>query len=558
MRDDSAQPELVFLPLGGAGEIGMNLSLYGYGPPAAHRWLMIDLGVTFGGVGVPGVDVIMPDPAFIEQRRDRLEALVLTHAHEDHLGAVPYLWPRLGCPVYGTDFTLAVLGRKLAEAGLLDAVPLHRLPTADRLRLGPFELEFVGLTHSIPEMHAVAIRSPAGTILHSGDWKLDPQPVIGGVSDEAGLRRLGDEGVLALVCDSTNVFQTGRSGSEGALENTLVDVVAGCTGRVVVTCFSTNIARLHTIAVVARRTGRDVVVAGASLMRNYAAARACGYLTDLLPFIDAEAGASLPKSRTLIVSTGGQGEPNAALARLAWGTHPSLTLEAGDTVVFSAREIPGNEVPIGRLQNQLLRRGVRIVTSRQAEIHVSGHPAQDELARMYELVRPRIAVPVHGELRHMVEHGRLAREHGAGTVVVAENGSLVRLSPEPVGIAETVTVGRLALEGGRAVPMAGELVRHRAKTIYEGAVFVTCGVDDDRRAATDIEISTIGLLESGEEEALERLRRAVRKSIDDLPARTYNEDAIRETVRLVVRRAVRQMMQKRPVTFVHLVKTRRN
>ena len=548
--------ELVFLPLGGSGEIGMNLNLYGYGPPEDRRWLMIDLGITFNGGQVPGADVICPDPAYIAERRDRLDGLLLTHAHEDHLGAVPHLWPRLGCPVYGSAFALAILRRKLDQVEWGGEVPLHRLPEDGRIRIGRFDLETISITHSIPEASAVAVRTPAGTVLHTGDWKFDPDPVVGPVSDEAALCRHGDAGVLALVCDSTNVFEPGTSGSEAALLASLSRLIAGCRERVIVACFASNVARLHTIARAARDNGRDVVMTGHSLKRNYQAALDCGYLRDLPPFIDDRLGTLLPRDRMLIVCTGGQGEPRAALARLASDDHPQLSLDDGDTVIFSSRVIPGNELAIGRLCNQLIRRGIRIIGRRDGLVHVSGHPAEDELARMYRLVRPRLAIPVHGELRHLTAHARLARREGVTDAIIVENGAVVRLFPDPPAVVERVPAGRLAVEGNRLVPIDGDLVKERTKALYNGVALVTLLLGETPPRETDVLISTVGLIGSGEDEALPRVRAAVIAAVAEVPMRIYDDDeAVREAIRLVVRRSFRQLFEKRPVTHVHLVRT---
>lgn len=546
--------ELLFLPLGGAGEIGMNLNLYGYGPPAAHRWLMIDCGVSFGGDGIPGADVMMADPSFIVERREHLEGLLLTHAHEDHLGAVPYLWPLLRCPVYATPFAIGVLRRKLDGALLAQLQPIA-IPDGGRLRIGPFDLRLIGMTHSIPEAQAVAIHTDSGVVLHSSDWKLDPDPVVGPTSDEAALRTLGDAGLTALVCDSTNVFENGTSGSEGAILDALLDMVAGCPYRVAVTCFATNIARLRTIAEVARSTGRDVVMAGASLKRNYTAARECGYLADVPPFLEDGFANHLPRERSLIICTGGQGEPRAALARMAKGEHPYVTLEQGDTVIFSTRVIPGNERAIARLQNDLLRRGAKVLTHRHGLIHVSGHPARDELRRMYRLARPRLAVPVHGELRHLLEHADLARQQQVPEVIVAQNGEVLRLAPGPACVVGNVPSGRLLLEGNRLVPIDGELVRGRTKAIYNGAVVVTVVLEEARLNVQDIQFSSIGLLEQGEDEVVQEMRSAVIRVIEELSDREFgDDDVVREAVRVAVRREARKQIDKRPLTHVHLVR----
>ena len=548
--------ELVFLPLGGAGEIGMNLNLYGFGPPGRHRWLMVDLGVTFGDGKSPGMDVIMPDPAFIMERRESLDGLVLTHAHEDHLGAVPYLWERLECPVFATPFTAAVLRRKLAEFGLVDRMPVTEVPLGGRIRVGPFELELITLTHSIPEPNAVVIRCPAGTVLHTGDWKFDPDPVVGPPADEAALRRVGDEGVLAMVCDSTNVFVEGESGSESDLLGTLTDLVGRCDGRVVVTCFASNVARLETITAAAAANGRDVVIAGRTLRRIEGAARETGYLANVPAFIDEEYAGYLPRDRMLVICTGSQGEPRAALARIAAASHRNVGLEAGDTVIFSSRVIPGNETSIARVQDQLAGRGVSVITWQDRPVHVSGHAARDELVRMYQLVRPRIAVPVHGEVRHLVEHARLARRCQVPEAHVAENGTIVRLGPGESGVTERVASGRLYVDGNRLVPTTGAVVQSRNRAIHNGAAVLTVVINGKGRLARAPELASVGLLEADEEDGVrELMSAAVRRTVDDLSCEDRAvDDVVREAVRIAARRAIREAVGKRPVTTVHLVR----
>ncbi|MBT5309412.1 MAG: ribonuclease J, partial [Rhodospirillaceae bacterium] len=430
--------ELIFLPLGGAGEIGMNLNLYGFGPPDEERWMMVDLGITFGDGILPGVDVMMPDPAFIEERLDQLDGLVLTHAHEDHLGAVAHLWHRLKCPIYATPFTAEILHHKLEEAGLDGQVEVNIVPLKSKFSVGPFDLELITLTHSIPEPNAIAIRTPLGMVLHTGDWKFDPDPVVGGVSDEAALEALGDEGTLAIICDSTNVFSPGSSGSEGDLLTSLTDIIGKLEGRVLVSSFASNVARMETIAAAAAANDRDVVLAGRSLWRFNEVGRNHGCFADTPAFLEEDQAGYLPRDKTLIICTGSQGEPRAALSRIANGDNPRISLEPDDTVIFSSRIIPGNERSIGMLQNRLVRSGVRVMTERDHFVHVSGHPARDELTRMYQHVRPTIAVPVHGELRHMAEHANLARDCQVGQTLVGENGSMMRLAPGPAGIVDNV------------------------------------------------------------------------------------------------------------------------
>ena len=551
----TAQDEFLFLPLGGAGEIGMNLNLYGFGPPGRESWVMVDLGVTFGDGSAPAVDVVMPDPQFIAERKESLLGLVLTHAHEDHLGAVPYLWDRLKCPVYATPFAISILKRKLAETPFGDEVEIVEVPLGSRFRIGPFDMEMITLTHSIPEPNAIAIRTALGTVLHTGDWKFDPAPVIGAVSDEDALRRLGDEGVLAMVCDSTNVFVPGESGSEADLEATLTQLIGECKGRVAVTCFATNVARLETIAKAALARGRDVVLAGRSLRRIDEAARENGYLANVRAFLAEEECGHIPDDKVLIICTGSQGEPRAALARIAAGEHGNVTLGEGDTVIFSSRIIPGNEKAIGHLHNQLVRRGIRVVSTEDDTVHVSGHPARGELVRMYQLARPGIAIPVHGELRHMIEHAKLARDCQVPQAIVAENGAIVRLSPGAAGISGNAPVGRLTLEGNRLVNLEGELVRGRTKALWNGTAVVTVVLNGAGGLVRPPQFSTSGLLEAGEDRLLAATEEAVDAAVAAMPPKRRADDAdVKETVRLAVRRAFNESLGKKPVTTVHLVR----
>jgi ribonuclease J len=546
--------ELLFLPLGGAGEIGMNLNLYGHD----GQWLAIDCGVTFGDDTTPGIDLMMPDPTFIAERRENLVGLVLTHAHEDHLGAVPYLWPRLKCNVYATPFAANVLRRKLKETSLHGKVPIVELPMSGHVSLPPFDLELVTLTHSIPEPNAVVIRTKLGTVLHTGDWKLDPEPLVGPLTDEAALRRLGDEGVLAMVCDSTNALVPGASGSEAEVREGLMKLVAGRKGRVAVACFASNIARLETAAMVAAAHGRHAGLVGRSLYRMEEAARETGYLKDLPPFVDEHDLGFLPRENVLMLCTGSQGEPRSALARIARGQHPHATLEPGDTVIFSSRVIPGNERSIGRLQDDLAKLGVDIVTTRDAFVHVSGHPARDELATMYQWVRPKVAVPVHGEHRHMRAHAALAEECQVPQAVVVENGQVLRLAPGPAEIVGEVQSGRLALDGTSLVPLSSDLMRDRHRLAFSGTVVATLVVDKTGALVAEPQISAPGLVDAGNgAEFQSRLVAAIRDTIGDLSGADRRDDAaLREAVRRKVRRTIHGAQGKKPMTDIHLVRVR--
>jgi len=552
---NSTTDDLLFLPLGGAGEIGMNLNLYGLGPTGDEQWIMVDLGVTFNDGTMPGVDLITPDPAFIEARRDKLLGLILTHAHEDHLGAVPYLWTRLKCPIYATPFTASILKAKLIEADLLDQVEVNIIALSGSFTIGPFDFELITLTHSIPEPNAVVIRTALGTILHTGDWKFDPNPVTGATSDIDALRKLGDEGVLAIVCDSTNVFNPGESGSEADLLENLTAAIGECEGKVAVACFASNVARLETISAAARANGRDVVSAGRSLKRIERAARENGYLADTPSFIDQEDAGYLPDQNILVICTGSQGEPRAALSRIAAGDHPTITMGEGDTVIFSSRMIPGNEVSIGRLHNRLIRRGVRIVTPKDRFIHVSGHPARDELVEMYQLVRPQISVPVHGELRHLREHARLALDCQVETAVVTENGGMVRLAPGRAEVIDHVPTGRLSQEGNRMVSIDSEIHKSRVRAMWHGTATMTIAIDADGSLVAPPQVTTTGLFETNKDpllvEACDVARRAAKEAS---PSDRRDDSRIAEVMRIAVRRHFRHSLDKKPVTTIHVVR----
>ena len=542
--------ELLFLALGGAGEIGMNLNLYGH----AGKWLMIDLGIGFADGTMPGIEVVMPDPAFIEERRDQLVGIVLTHAHEDHLGAVADLWPRLRAPVYATPFAASVLKRKLTEAGLADTVPVTEIPLRGRFSLPPFELELITMTHSILEPNALAIRTPLGTVFHTGDWKIDPEPLLGDVTDEAVLRRIGEEGALAMVCDSTNVFVEGEAGSESTVRANLEKLVKAGKNRIAVTCFASNLARVESIALAAVAAGRHPVLSGRALVRMVDAAKECGYLLDFPECVPESQAGFLPRDRVVLICTGSQGEPRASMAKLANGDHRDLVLEAGDTAIFSSRVIPGNEHSVGRMQNALLARGVEIVTDSDENVHVSGHPARDELVQVYQWIRPKIAVPVHGELRHMVEHASLARACQVPETIVAPNGTLVRLAPGPAVIVDHVPAGRLARDGDGVVPIDGASLRERRKLLWNGAAAATLVVDGKGRPMAPPKVTLRGF--EDEEGALGKAVVAgLEEMLASLKAADRADDArLEQAARTAMRRVVRTHLGKKPLTDVHIVR----
>jgi len=553
MTDRPGRDELLFLPLGGCGEIGMNLNLYGHD----GKWLMVDLGITFGNESTPGIDVIMPDPAFIVENRADLLGLVLTHAHEDHIGAVPYLWPRLRCPIYATPFTAAVLRRKLAEANLLGEAKITEIPMSGSFSLGPFEIELISITHSIPEPNAVVLRTPLGNILHTGDWKLDPDPVIGPITDEAALRRLGGEGVLAMVCDSTNVLVEGSSGSEAEVRQAMDELIGRYRHRVAVACFSSNVARIESVTKAGLAHGRHVGLVGRSLRRMVEAAQESGYLQDLPDFISEEDIGHLPRERVLMICTGSQGEPRSALARIARDEHPDVGLEPGDAAIFSSRIIPGNEHAIGELHNALIRRGVEIVTEKDHFVHVSGHPARDELAEMYRWVKPAIAVPVHGELRHLRAHVALAESCQVRQSVLVENGSILRLAPGTPEVIGQVASGRLGLDGTQLTAMGGPALKMRQRMAHNGTAVATIILDRAGRLQGEPLLTLHGLAAEPEDEEAAKLEAATaaRQVLAALPPGKRGDDpAVREVVRIAVRRSLNARYGKKPLTDVHLVR----
>ncbi|MEO6255233.1 MAG: ribonuclease J [Sphingomicrobium sp.] len=538
--------ELLFLALGGSGEIGMNVNLYG----TQGQWLMVDLGLTFAGPDYPGIDLILPELEFIEKQQDRLAGIILTHGHEDHIGALPYLCADLKVPLYATPFTAGLIAGKLEEEGLTGQVKLNIVERGGTVDLGPFKVRFVALSHSIPEGNGVLIETPFGRVFHTGDWKIDDTPVLGEAPSAEALTRIGDEGVLALVCDSTNVFQEAASGSEEGVHKGLAEQVAKAPGRVLVTTFASNAARLQTIGRVATETGRRVCVAGRSLDRILRVAKATGYLRDFPEPVRFDEAMRLPRQELLIVATGGQGEPRAALGRIASGSH-ELKLARDDTIIFSSRIIPGNEVAIGRIMNQLSDIGALIVTEKQAHVHVSGHPGRPELAIMYDWVRPEIIVPVHGEARHLAEQARFALARGVPKAIVQENGDLVRLAPDGPRKIDEVRVGRLVLDGDVILPADGTTITERRRMSVGGLITVALPVGDDGRLAGAPLVRPFGVpVEIDREDFLADATNAATRAFDPVA----DEDRCREAVRLAVRRCATLWTGKKPVVDVTLLK----
>ncbi|KLE35454.1 ribonuclease J [Aurantiacibacter luteus] len=542
-KDFTPEDELLFLALGGSGEIGMNVNLYG----CRGKWLMVDLGMSFGSNEYPGTELMFADPDFIEERADDLLGVVLTHAHEDHIGAIPYFADELGVPLYATPFTAELIRRKLAEAGLENVVELNIIEEDHgRLDLGPFSITYIPLAHSIAEGNALLIETPYGRVFHTGDWKLDEEPIIGEPATEEELSAIGDEGVLALVCDSTNVFNPLPSGSEGAVHRGLLEEVQKHAGkRVLVTTFASNVARLQTLGEVARETGRQLCVAGRSLDRIIEVAQDNGYLQDFPQTVDFDEAMMLPRGEVMILATGGQGEPRAALSRIAEESHP-LELVAGDVVLFSSRQIPGNELAIGRVQNLLAQRGIVMVTDRQSEIHVSGHPGRPELEALYGWLRPEVLVPVHGEIRHMLEQARVGRASGIPYNVFQKNGDIVRLAPgEPTKLGEVLT-GRLVLDGDIIVPADGEAITMRRRLARDGVLVVVL----DGRGGVTVEGIGLPLDEDYDAFVAEAQADVVKAIARAGKGRRPDPDAVAEAARLAARRAAQRWSGKKPQTRV--------
>jgi ribonuclease J len=548
--------ELVFAPLGGLGEIGMNCALYGYGPANARQWLMVDLGVGFAGEDLPGIDLLVPDLIFIEKAKKSLVGIVITHAHEDHIGALAELWPDLGAPVYMTRFAAGLAeARRLGEPGA-PKIPLRIVAPGEKVEIGPFEVEFIPVAHSIPESSALAIRTPAGIVVHTADWKIEPTPIIGLPTDEARFRALGDEGVLALISDSTNVLREGESPSERDVAKTLASLIGNAKGRVIVTTFASNVARLRAAAEAGFAAGRQVCILGRAIERVAAVARECGMLDGLPPFFGMDSFERQPRNQVLALATGSQGQPRAALARIAGDDHPTAELNAGDTVIFSSRTIPGNEKAVGKIINAFVTAGVEVVTDRTALVHVSGHPRRGEMAQMYAWVRPRIAVPAHGEPLHLTEHVDFARAQGVPQVLRAFNGDLIRLAPGEVRALGKVNSGRRARDGVILLPADQQCVGQRRRLSFAGVVSIAIALTAKGEMAGDPDVMIAGLPERTRGGA------AIDALIDDAifeafeslpPGKRRDADVVSTAVERAVRGSVNAVWGKKPQVHVLVV-----
>jgi ribonuclease J len=548
-----SQQELLFAPLGGVGEIGMNLALYGLASGNRREWICVDMGVSFGDHETPGVDLIMADVGFAEEQRRDLKGIVLTHGHEDHVGALFDLWRKLKVPVYATPFTATLIeSKKMMEANAPE-IPITVVPVGGRVTIGSFDVEFVPVAHSIPESHALAIRTSAGTVVHTGDWKLDPNPIAGEITDERKFRALGDEGVHAVVCDSTNAVRDGVSPSEGDVAENLKKVVARAKGRVAVTTFASNVARLRSAALAAAACGREVVVVGRAMERVIGVARELGYLDGVPPFRGADAYGSLAANKVMVLLTGSQGEPRAALARIANDDHPAIELSPGDMLIMSSRAIPGNEKAINRIINAIITNGVEVVTDRTELVHVSGHPRRGELKQMFEWLRPRALVPVHGEALHLHENAALARECGIGEVVGCRNGDIVQLSPGPSGIVDQFQSGRLYKDGALLTSESEPAVRDRKRLAFAGIISVAVAIQGRGELADEpvVEFSGIPEQAGSRGSMFDLIVDAVHSGFESMPKpRRRDPDQVEEAIRRSVRGAVNAAWGKKPTCHV--------
>jgi ribonuclease J len=552
----SQENQLVFVALGGLGEIGMNSALYGFGPASRRKWLMVDCGVSFAGDDLPGIDLILPDIDFIEKAKRDLVGIVITHAHEDHIGALIDLWPRLGAPVYATRFAAGLLeARRLSEPGAPD-IPIEIVDQGKRIGVGPFDVEFVPVSHSIPESCALAIRTPAGLVVHTGDWKIDATPLVGAPTDEARFKALGDEGVLALVCDSTNVMREGESPSEADVARSLADLVVKAKGRVLVTAFASNVARLRAAAEAGFSNGRQVLVMGRAMERVVAVARECGYLSGVPAFLGMDHFDRLPREKILALATGSQGEPRAAMARIAEDEHPSASLAPGDIVIFSSRAIPGNEKPVGKIINGLIAQGVEVVTDRTHLVHVSGHPRRAELAQLYAWTRPKIAVPAHGEALHLAEHAAFAKAQGVRNVVKARDGEMALLNAEEVGVIDEIATGRLYKDGEIVLEPGDECVSERRRLSFAGIVSIAIAITGKGDLAGDPDVLIAGLPDKSRtgEPMDEIVDAAIFETFDSMPRpKRRDPDVISSAIERAVRNAVNVVWGKKPNVHVLIV-----
>ena len=551
IKSYSPKDELLFSAIGGIGEIGMNFYIYG----TQGKWIIVDLGITFGNDDTPGIDIILPNPEFIKKNKKDLLGIIITHAHEDHIGAVPYLWSQLECPVYSTPFASAILKRKINELKIKKNF-VKTISLDSTLKLGPFTIDIISTTHSIPEPNAIAIKTKVGNILHTGDWKIDPNPLVGKSFNTKKLQNFGNNGVLAIVSDSTNANVNGHSRSEQTLRESLVKIVSQLKNRVAITSFASNLARVETFGYVAEKTGRVAALCGRSLWTMYQAALDTGYLKKTRPFLDEKEIIGLPKDQTLLICTGSQGEPRAAMSRISKDEHQNIFLEEGDTVIFSSKVIPGNETSIMKVQNSLRERNINIITETDKFVHVSGHPHREELKKMYSWIKPSIVIPVHGEYQHLKGNIEVAKECGIKKGLILKNGLLVKLAPDKPKVLGSVTTGKLILDGKNIIPLNEEAIKHRKKMLYNGTLLISLAIDIKKKISTKPIISSKGFFN---DEVIKIFKNDFNKSIFKLikysiRGHKIKENEIRDKIESYCRKFFKRKLNTRPVFEIHIIK----
>ena len=548
--------ELLFCPLGGSGEIGMNLNLYAYGKPENQKWIIVDVGVTFADDSVPGIDLIYPDPGFIVDKKEDVLGIILTHAHEDHIGAIAHIWPKLKCNIYATPFTAVLVREKFKEKKIDITSNLKIVELNGALNLEPFNIEFVTLTHSILEPNGLKIKTPSGTVLHTGDWKCDPNPLIGNKIDEDKLKQIGDDGVLAMICDSTNVFSMGRSGSEMDVRKNMFNIIQRLKKRVIVTSFASNVARMESVFYCAEKTGRQISLVGRSMHRIFKAARECGYLKNVIEPIDPRDAKNIGREKIIYLCTGSQGEPMGAMMRIANYVHPDVFIERGDSVIFSSKIIPGNEKKLYKLHNQLVREGVEVISEENEFIHVSGHPNREDLKDMYQWVRPKSIIPVHGEHRHMIEHAKFAKEMQIPFTVKVENGDIVKLFPgEKPEVFDKAPSGRLFVDGNIAVEEDSRSIKERRNISANGILDVTILVTPKGNIHNKPILNYSGLPIENDEDYQYELENIIEKTARTFALNNHNQkDSIIDAIKISCRKITKEITGKKPVTNIKLVR----
>ena len=547
--------ELLFCPLGGAGEIGANMNLYAYGKPGEHKWIMVDVGVTFADDTVPGIDLIYPDPGFIIDRKESLLGIVLTHAHEDHIGAIAHLWPKLKCKIFATPFTSILITEKFREKKI-DATDFLKIVELNgSINLDPFKIDYVAMTHSILEPNGLRIETPAGVVLHTGDWKIDENPLVGGNMDVKKLKRIGDEGVIAMICDSTNIFSMGRSGSEETVRKSLLNIMERLKKRIIVTSFASNVARMETIFYCAEKTGRQISLVGRSMHRIFKAARQCGYLKNIIDPIDPREAKNISREKIVYLCTGSQGEPMGAMMRISNYTHPDVFIEKGDAIIFSSKIIPGNEKKLYKLHNQLVKDGMEVISEENEFVHVSGHPNRDEMKDMYNWIKPKCVIPVHGEHRHLIEHINFAKEMQVPHPVLVENGDIVKIFPgDKPKVYDKAPTGRLYLDGNISVHEQSKSIKDRKNLSSNGYLEVTILINSKGNIHDNPILSFRGLPINEEDEFTYELEGEIEKITKSfkIGSRKQEHNLI-DALKIACRKFTKEKIGKKPYTNINLV-----